>query len=653
MQSFGCKGKVGVKNRNLSSKQQPSETEKELTRTQEYLETIFSNMPAGIAIMEGPEFRYVKVNNRLAEINGLSVEDHLGRPLAEVLPAAAADIGPRLRQVMETGESSSPFEFSTSLPKSPDEVFWFVDRFFPINDTNGEVRGVGAVVLEVTARKRAEIALQEAYGELEQRVQKRTQQLLDSEKRLETMIERAPDSIVYVTRDGTIDLVNQQTEEIFGYDQGELIGQPLELLLPERFRNQHRQHQTGFFNDPRVRPMGSDLDLYGRRKDGSEFPVEISLSFMELEKGRVGCATIRDVTERREAETKMKITQDRLSSALDGIPGGLWDWNVVTGAVYFSDKWCESLGYQPEEVDPHVSFWEQIVHPDDLSRVMEQVEAHFRGETEVYQCENRLRTKSGNYRWNLDRGQVVSWSADGKPLRMVGVDLDINERREAQEKLEKTQKELLSLSKHLIQAQETERRRISLELHDQLGQDLALMSIELEELIQRAPESPAQPTEGLHKLALQARKLSSQVQTLSRQLHPAQLTHLGLVAASRSLCNEVSKASGIQIDFSHSDIPKSIPPGVSICLYRVLQESLGNMVKHSGTQEAQVNLTGRPDEIQLHVCDSGVGFDPEGHRETFGLGLISMRERVHLVGGELLIESQPSRGTRIKASVSF
>ncbi len=267
MQSFGCKGKVGVKNRNLSSKQQPSETEKELTRTQEYLETIFSNIPAGIAIMEGPEFRYVKVNNRLAEINGLSVEDHLGRPLAEVLPAAAADIGPRLRQVMETGEPSSPFEFSTSLPKSPDEAFWFVDRFFPINDTNGEVRGVGAVVLEVTARKRAEIALQEAYGELEQRVQKRTQQLLDSEKRLETMIERAPDSIVYVTRDGTIDLVNQQTEEIFGYDQGELIGQPLELLLPERFRNQHRQHQTGFFNDPRVRPMVSDLDLYGRRKD--------------------------------------------------------------------------------------------------------------------------------------------------------------------------------------------------------------------------------------------------------------------------------------------------------------------------------------------------------------------------------------------------
>jgi len=395
MQILGCKGKAGVKNSHLSSKQQLSDTEKELRRTQEYLETILSNMPAGIAIMEGPEFRYVKINRRLAEINGLSVEDHLGRPLEEVLPDAATDIVPRLRQVMESGEPSSPFEFSAKLPKSPDEVFWFVDTFFPINDTNGEVRSIGAVVLEVTARKRAEIALQEAYGELEQRVQERTQQL------------------------------------------------------------------------------------------------------------------------------------------------------------------------------------------------------------------------------------------------------------------QKTQRELLSLSKHLIQAQETERRRISLELHDQLGQDLALMSIELEELIQRAPESPAQPTEGLHKLALQARKLSSQVQTLSRQLHPAQLTHLGLVAASRSLCNEVSKASGIQIDFSHSDVPSPVPEDVSICLYRVLQESLGNMVKHSGTEQAQVTLTGRPDEIHLDVCDSGVGFDPEGQGETFGLGLISMRERINLVGGKLLVESQPSRGTRIKACASF
>ncbi|MEE8160583.1 MAG: PAS domain-containing protein, partial [Acidobacteriota bacterium] len=289
--------------------------------------------------------------------------------------------------------------------------------------------------------------------------------------------------------------------------------------------------------------------------------------------------------------------------------------------------------------------------PDDFSRVMEQVEAHFRGETEVYECENRLRTKSGNYRWNLDRGRVVSWSADGKPLRMVGVDLDINERREAHDKLEKTQEELFSLSRHLIHAQEEERRRIALELHDQLGQELALLSIGIETLTQTVPESQAQLAERLQELAMQIGEISSQVQTLSHQLHPSQLIHLGLVAATRSLCKQVSKASGIQIDFSHSDVPNSIPQDVSICFYRVLQESLGNVVKHSGTREAQVKLAGRPGGIQLQICDSGIGFDPGIRKKTFGLGLISMRERLHSAGGELLVESQPSAGTQIKASV--
>ncbi len=208
-----------------------------------------------------------------------------------------------------------------------------------------------------------------------------------------------------------------------------------------------------------------------------------------------------------------------------------------------------------------------------------------------------------------------------------------------------------ALSRHLIQAQEKERRRIALELHDQLSQDLALISIELEDLIQKAPRSPAQATERLHELALQARKLSSKVQTLSHQLHPSQLIHLGLVAASRSLCNEVSKASGIRIGFGHSKVPKSIPQDLSVCLFRVLQESLRNIVKHSGTREAQVNLTGRPGEIQLHICDSGVGFDPHSRRDSFGLGLIGMQERVLSTGGELIIDAQPRAGARITARV--
>ncbi len=367
--------------------------------------------------------------------------------------------------------------------------------------------------------KGVERELRKSSKGLEQQVEERTRQLLDSEKSLQTMIERAPDSIVYVGGDGSIELVNQRTEEIFGYDRGELVGQPLELLIPERFRNQHRQHLIGFFKKPRVRPMGSGLELCGRRKDGSEFPFEVSLSFMELEKGIMGCATIRDIT--------------------------------------------------------------------------------------------------------LRKG--------------------------AQEKLQKTQEELLDLNRHLIQAQEEERRRISLELHDQLGQELALLSIRIEQLKQKAPESQAQLGEQLQELGEKSKEIASRVQTLSHQLHPPQLVHLGLVAASRSLCHEVSESTDIQIDFSHLDVSRSIPQEVSTCLYRVLQESLTNVVKHSGAKTAQVELAGSPSEIQLEILDSGVVFDPESTGSRGGLGLISMRERLSLLGGELLIESRPSGNTWIKA----
>jgi signal transduction histidine kinase len=155
--------------------------------------------------------------------------------------------------------------------------------------------------------------------------------------------------------------------------------------------------------------------------------------------------------------------------------------------------------------------------------------------------------------------------------------------------------------------------------------------------------------EVLQELVVKTRGVSSKVQTLSHRLHPSKLTHLGLVAASRSLCDEVSQSSDIQIDFSHSDVSKSIPQEVSTCLYRVLQESLTNVVKHSGTKTAQVELAGTPSEIRLQILDLGVGFDPKSTGSRGGLGLISMRERLSLLGGELSIESRPSGNTWIKA----
>jgi len=348
------------------------------------------------------------------------------------------------------------------------------------------------------------------------------------------------------------------------------------------------------------------------------------------------------VAERTEELSKQ---QEMLFEAQSLAKFGTIQEDLQTGERWWSDEVYNILGITPQKCTPTIEVFLEHVHPHDLERLKE-VMARAK-KTENSGLEYRIIRSSGE-ELTVDSRARMHFDEAGKPVRLISTLLDITERKQAELEIQQAHIQLLALSRRLIQTQEQERRRIALELHDQLGQELALLSIEIERLIQKAPESQAKQ---LQKLTTKTREVSSQVQTLSHQLHPSQLQHLGLVAAARSLCKEVSQASDIQIDFSHSDVPSPIPENVSICLYRVLQESLGNMVKHSETQEAQVKLTGRPDQIHLDVCDSGVGFDPEEQREIFGLGLISMRERLNLVGGELLVESQPLGGTRIKACV--
>jgi len=185
-------------------------TEEKLRSSYEYLDTILLNMPAGVAILEGPEFRYFRINKALAEINGLSVEDHLGRPLAEVLPDAAPDLLPRMREVFESGEPALQHEFNTRLPKDPDQIRWFIDFFFPIKSVDGKPMAIGAVVLDITERKQAEELMHQAMQDLnlanqdlEQKVRARTAKLeqeITERKQAEADIRQLRDEFAHIAR---------------------------------------------------------------------------------------------------------------------------------------------------------------------------------------------------------------------------------------------------------------------------------------------------------------------------------------------------------------------------------------------------------------------------------------------------------------------
>jgi len=210
---------------------------------------------------------------------------------------------------------------------------------------------------------------------------------------------------------------------------------------------------------------------------------------------------------------------------------------------------------------------------------------------------------------------------------------------------------LVAVSGRLITAQEEERARIARELHDDLSQRMALLHISLEEFKRSIPDLASEVERQLDNIVKMAAEVSSNIHGLSHQLHPARLDTLGLVGSLRGLCREFSEQYRLQVQFLSSDIPGQISKEVTVCLYRIAQEALRNVVKHSGATSAMVELSSNTKEIELHISDHGQGFDVESAKGVAGLGLISMRERLRLIGGHLSIESEPYRGTRIRVRI--
>jgi len=221
---------------------------------------------------------------------------------------------------------------------------------------------------------------------------------------------------------------------------------------------------------------------------------------------------------------------------------------------------------------------------------------------------------------------------------------EITTKREAEAKLR-------DLSGRLISAQEEERRRIALELHDDLNQRLALLSVELDQIAQRIPEVQRDVRMSIQNVRARAHELSSAIQKVAYQLHPSMLDQLGLPDAVRRLCEEMARHHEIRITFRDRGSPHHLSKEVTLCLYRIVQESLRNVIKHSGSQEAAVILSATDGIVRLFISDVGKGFDLHSAKAKGGLGLIGMTERLRSVGGEISILSN-ERGTKIRVSIA-
>jgi signal transduction histidine kinase len=251
--------------------------------------------------------------------------------------------------------------------------------------------------------------------------------------------------------------------------------------------------------------------------------------------------------------------------------------------------------------------------------------------------------KDGSILWFLARGTAIR-DKNGKAYRVTGTDTDITEQKLAREAI-------LDLGGRLINAQEDERSRIARELHDDVSQRLALLAMDLELIGQSPPIAEKELGKRMSELSNQVKELSTDLHHLSYRLHPRSLERLGLSVAIKSLCRDISEQQAIEIRFIENNVPATIPVDTALCLYRVAQESLQNVVKHSKAKDAKVTLEAKAKNIRLQVLDSGIGFDSEEVRGRNGLGIISMRERLRAIGGRLTIHSRFNKGTHIEAFI--
>ena len=590
-----------------------------LGKSEEKFSLAFRESPLALTLTSVNDHRYIEVNETFENYTGWRRDEVIGR---------------------------TPFDLSIWV--DPEERSRFVKRLLADGNVRnlevsyrtkgGEVRtGLGSAELIDVSGEQCALSVIADITDIKSAEEK----VRESQERLEGIVASAMDAIIAVNSDQHIVVFNAAAEAMFGCPAQEAFLSSIDRFIPQRFHFALEQHIRHFGQQGITNLAMGPLDaLFGLRTNGEEFPIEASISQVSTGEGKLFTVIIRDVTLRNKAEAAVRESEERFRLVANTAPVMIWMSGLDKLCNYCNRPWLEFTGRSLEaELG---NGWADGVHPDDRGRCWNTYTTAF-DRHESFEMEYRFRRHDGEYRWIIDFG-VPRFNPDGSFAGYIGSCLDVTEHKLAEEALS-------SVSRRLIEAHEEERTWLARELHDDINQRLAFLTVTLDVVRRGLPADAAEASRSIGEVREQIKDLGNDIQALSHRLHSSKLDYLGLAAAAKAFCREFSERQGVQVDFRGEGVPKNLSKEISLCLFRVLQEGLQNAKKHSGSPHFQVSLTCTLDKIELTVRDSGIGFNVEQAMMGHGLGIASMRERLKLVDGELSIDSQAQKGTEVHATV--
>jgi PAS domain S-box-containing protein len=532
-----------------------------------------------------------------------------------------------------------PFKMEYRLRRADAQFCWVLSHGEPRFSDDGEFEGYAGSCLDINERKAAEVL----------------------SSRLAAIVQCSDDAIIAKDLNGIVTSWNSSAQRIFGYAEEEVLGKPIALIIPPDLQAEEKQILQRLRSGERI----DHFETVRVAKGGQRVLVSLTISPVRDSSGNiVGASKIaRDVTRMRQVEKALRESEQKMRFSLEAANVGTWHWDIDSGSVHWSEKMERIHGQEPESFGGSFEAFLEVIGAEDRQSVKQAVQRALEGDGK-YHAEYRLARTNGRSSWMEAHGQVI-YDSMNRPASMMGVCWDISERKrseaalkEAHEQLDarvkertieldRAQERLRVLSARLLRMQDDERRRIARELHDTAGQILVALNLNLvpveEELLKKNDFGLAkQIAESLRLIE----ELSRDLRTMSHLLHPPLLDEAGLHSAVRWYVEGFAERSKIEVDL-HLD-PKlgRLPAEFETAVFRIVQECLTNIHRHSGSNFAGISITRGMQNIKIQICDRGKGMPVPIPRA--GVGIQGMRERVRQLGGELEIKSG-NGGTQVTA----